>query len=102
MACIHSSPDLSAEVAGSNQCKGLGLGTAFHVSGTVFLPDYLRLHDIATFDELSRPYPTVISIVHTNRLVVLTAEWLPWLHDLLGTICISLTTSFLVVSFSLE
>ena len=77
MACIHSSPDLSGEVPGSNLRKGYWSGTAFHVSSTFFLPDYLMLHDIATFDELSRPYPTVICIVHSNRLVVLIAEWLP-------------------------
>ena len=83
-ACIHTSPDLSGEVvAQCNLCKGLGLGTAFHVSSTFFLTDHLMLHDIATFDKLFQPYPTVICIVHSNRLVVLTAEWLPWLHDLL-------------------
>ena len=34
-----------------------------------------------------------------NRLVVLTGEWLPWLHGLLGTIGqLYKTTSFLVSS----
>ena len=36
-----------------------------------------------------------------NSLVVLTGEWLPWLHSLLGTIGqLYKTTSFLVVSAS--
>ena len=56
----------------------------------------VQLYCVRFFGSVHSGKPNIFK----NRLIVLTAEWLSWLHGLLGTNCISLMTSFLVVSFS--